>query len=85
MVKFELTQFRLGMITGVLVMFGVSNIFTGLEVVIFDGLLVEWTFQRAILSISFGLVLILVASKFAEWSSAVQSVTAFESKNHHKK
>lgn len=85
MVKFELTQFRLGMITGALVMFGVSSVFTGLEVVLFGGLLVEWTFQRAILSISFGLVMILVASKFAGWSGAVKSVTAFESKNHHKK
>lgn len=78
MVTITLNRYRLGMITGVLLTFGFVGLFQGVEVLLFNGLFLEWTTRNAVIAIGIGSVYFALAYIFHKWSSSVTNLMEVE-------
>lgn len=80
MVSITLNRYRFGLITGIISTIGLFGILEGIQVLLFGGLIFEWTTQRAMISVGVGVGYILLAVIIHQWFGSVVNVMETESK-----
>lgn len=78
MVSVTLNRYRFGIITGILTTIGIFGLVEGVQVLVFGGLLFEWTTQRAMISVGVGVFYIALAVVIHQWIGSVVNVMNIE-------
>lgn len=79
----ELTDYRIGILIGVFGYYGFSAVLQGSEVLLFNGLAIEWTPEHAVLSILLGVALLLIAGALHQWWTSIQTIQKLEYPDAH--
>lgn len=69
-----LENYHLGMIVGAIITFSFMSLFQGAEVLLFGGLLLEWTARRAYMSIGAGIMFFAIGVVFHRWIKSIKHI-----------
>lgn len=81
MVTINLTRYRFGLVIGVVSTLGAVGLFEGLEILLFGGLLIEWTTRKALISTGVGGINIILALILYRWYRSISEVMEVENKS----
>jgi hypothetical protein len=76
--KFELTDYRFGLIIGACGAWGLHALLEGLEILVFGGLVIPWNTQNAIIAVLSGLAFIGLAFHLHRWVVSITNVVEAE-------
>lgn len=71
-------EYGMGVLIGIGLAVGFDSVLQGLEVLLFNGLMIEWTQQRALIAIGIGAVELVAILALHRWVASTRKVMEVE-------